>query len=64
MGSKIKFAGVLAIGLVAGALTTMQLQAVARNALGPLPLVLVRAARPSAQRPRRPVRPPACRARR
>ena len=38
MGSKIKFAGVLAIGLVAGALTTMQLQAVARNALGPLPL--------------------------
>ncbi len=38
MGSKIKFAGVLAVGLIAGALTTMQLQAVARNALGALPL--------------------------
>jgi len=38
MGSKIKFAGILAIGAVAGALTTMQLQAVARNALAPLPL--------------------------
>jgi len=38
MGSKIKFAGVLAVGVIAGALTTMQLQAVARNALGPLPL--------------------------
>ncbi|MDO9074307.1 MAG: S41 family peptidase [Rubrivivax sp.] len=38
MGSKIKFAGILAIGAVAGALTTMQLQAVARNVLAPLPL--------------------------
>ncbi|MBK6471916.1 MAG: S41 family peptidase [Betaproteobacteria bacterium] len=38
MGSKIKFAGILAVGMVAGALTTMQLQAVARNALAPLPL--------------------------
>ena len=38
MGSKIKFAGVLAVGVIAGALTTMQLQAVARNALSPLPL--------------------------
>ncbi len=38
MGSKIKFAGILAIGVVAGALTTMQLQAVARNVLAPLPL--------------------------
>ncbi|MBA4177521.1 MAG: peptidase S41 [Leptothrix sp. (in: Bacteria)] len=38
MGSKIKLAGILAIGAVAGALTTMQLQAVARSALAPLPL--------------------------
>ena len=38
MGSKLKFAGILAIGAVAGALTTMQLTAVARNALSPLPL--------------------------
>jgi carboxyl-terminal processing protease len=38
MGSKLKFAGILAVGAVAGALTTMQLQAVARNALTPLPL--------------------------
>ncbi len=38
MGTKLKFAGILAIGAVAGALTTMQLQAVARNALAPLPL--------------------------
>jgi carboxyl-terminal processing protease len=38
MGSKIKFAGILAVGMVAGALTTMQLQAVARNTLAPLPL--------------------------
>ena len=38
MGSKLKFAGILAVGVVAGALTTMQLQAVARNAMNPLPL--------------------------
>ena len=38
MGSKLKVAGILAIGVVAGALTTMQLQAVARNSLSPLPL--------------------------
>ena len=38
MGSKLKVAGILAVGVVAGALTTMQLQAVARNALSPLPL--------------------------
>jgi carboxyl-terminal processing protease len=38
MGSKLKFAGVLALGVVAGALTTMQLQAVARSAFGNLPL--------------------------
>jgi carboxyl-terminal processing protease len=34
----MKLAGILAVGAVAGALTTMQLQAVARNALAPLPL--------------------------
>jgi carboxyl-terminal processing protease len=38
MGSKLKFAGVLAVGAVAGALATMQLQAVARSAMAPLPL--------------------------
>ena len=38
MGSKLKVAGLLAVGVVAGALTTMQLQAVARSALAPLPL--------------------------
>ena len=38
MGSKLKVVGILAIGLVAGALTTMQLQAVARNSMSPLPL--------------------------
>ena len=38
MGSKLKFAGILAVGAVAGALATMQLQAVARNSLSPLPL--------------------------
>jgi carboxyl-terminal processing protease len=38
MGSKLKVAGILAVGAVAGALATMQLQAVARNALSPLPL--------------------------
>jgi carboxyl-terminal processing protease len=38
MGSKLKVAGILAVGAIAGALATMQLQAVARSALGPLPL--------------------------
>ena len=38
MGSKLKVAGILAVGVMAGALTTMQLQAVARNSLSPLPL--------------------------
>ena len=38
MGAKLKVAGILAVGVVAGALTTMQLQAVARNTLAPLPL--------------------------
>ena len=38
MGSKLRVAGILAVGAVAGALTTMQLQAVARNTLAPLPL--------------------------
>jgi len=38
MGSKLKVAGILAVGAVAGALATMQLQAVARSALAPLPL--------------------------
>ncbi|MCA3253716.1 MAG: S41 family peptidase [Pseudomonadota bacterium] len=38
MGSKLKVAGLLAIGAVAGALTTMQLTAVARSSLAPLPL--------------------------
>ncbi|WP_046113778.1 S41 family peptidase [Aquincola tertiaricarbonis] len=36
MGSKLKVAGLVAVGAVAGALTTMQLQAFARNT--PLPL--------------------------
>ena len=35
---KLKIAGWVAIGVVAGALTTVQLQAVARGALAPLPL--------------------------
>ncbi len=38
MGSKMKVAGFLALGAVAGALTTMQLQAVARGSMAPLPL--------------------------
>ena len=38
MGSKFKVAGLLALGAVAGALTTMQLQATARNSLASLPL--------------------------
>ena len=35
---KLKIAGWIAVGAVAGALTTVQLQAVARNTLAPLPL--------------------------
>ena len=38
MRSKLSAVGLLAIGAVAGALTTMQMQANARNALAPLPL--------------------------
>jgi len=38
MGSKLKVTGWLAIGAVAGALATMQLQATARSSLAPLPL--------------------------
>src|ERR1700750_1275212 len=38
MVSKFKVAGLLALGAVAGALTTMQLQATARNSLASLPL--------------------------
>ncbi|MBK8104170.1 MAG: S41 family peptidase [Betaproteobacteria bacterium] len=41
MGAKLKVAGILAVGVVAGALTTMQLQAVARSSLSPLPLAEV-----------------------
>lgn len=38
MGQKLKIAGWVAIGALAGALTTVQLQAVARGAVSPLPL--------------------------
>jgi carboxyl-terminal processing protease len=38
MGAKLKIAGWLAIGAVAGALSTMQLQAIARNGVAQLPL--------------------------
>ena len=38
MGHKLKIAGWIAVGAMAGALTTVQLQAVARGALSPLPL--------------------------
>ncbi|MBI5271431.1 MAG: S41 family peptidase [Burkholderiales bacterium] len=38
MGAKLKVAGLLALGAVAGALTTMQLTAIARSSYGPLPL--------------------------
>ena len=38
MGAKLKIAGFVALGAVAGALTTMQLQAVARASYAPLPL--------------------------
>src|SRR5215470_17502086 len=37
MGGKLKVAGFIALGAVAGALTTIQLTAVARNTLAPLP---------------------------
>ncbi len=38
MGAKLRVAGLLVAGAVAGALATMQLQAVARSTMGPLPL--------------------------
>ena len=38
MGGKLKVAGFLALGAVAGALATMQLQAFARNSFAALPL--------------------------
>ena len=38
MSAKLKVAGLLAVGALAGALTTLQLQANARNTLAPLPL--------------------------
>lgn len=38
MGQKLRIAGWVAIGAVAGALTTVQLQAVARGSIAPLPL--------------------------
>jgi len=38
MGAKLKIAGFVALGAVAGALTTMQVQAVAQRSLAPLPL--------------------------
>lgn len=38
MGQKLKIAGWISVGAVAGALTTVQLQAVARGGISPLPL--------------------------
>ncbi|QJC55292.1 putative CtpA-like serine protease [Polaromonas vacuolata] len=38
MGQKLKIAGWISIGVISGALTTVQLQAVARGAMTPLPL--------------------------
>ena len=38
MGAKLKMAGWITVGVVAGALATMQLQAVARGSISPLPL--------------------------
>ena len=38
MGQKLKIAGWVSVGVIAGALTTVQLQAVARGSLAPLPL--------------------------
>ncbi len=41
MGAKLKVAGLLAVGAMAGALTTIQLTAVARSTLAPLPLAVL-----------------------
>ena len=38
MGAKLRVAGLIIAGAVAGALTTMQLQAVARSSLAPMPI--------------------------
>ena len=38
MGQKLKIAGWVSLGVIAGALTTVSLQTVARNAVAPLPL--------------------------
>ena len=38
MGQKLKIAGWVSVGVVAGALTTVSLQTVARGAMTPLPL--------------------------
>jgi carboxyl-terminal processing protease len=38
MGQKLKIAGWISLGVIAGALTTVSLQTVARNTLAPLPL--------------------------
>ncbi|MBL8328713.1 MAG: S41 family peptidase [Rubrivivax sp.] len=38
MGAKLKIVGVLALGAVAGALATMQVQAIAQRSVSPLPL--------------------------
>ena len=38
MGQKIKIAGWVSVGVIAGALTTVSLQTVARGAMTPLPL--------------------------
>ena len=38
MGSKLKVSGWIALGVLAGALTTIQLQAIARGSVAQLPL--------------------------
>ena len=38
MGVKLKIAGWITVGVLTGALATMQLQAVARGSIAPLPL--------------------------
>jgi carboxyl-terminal processing protease len=38
MGAKLKVAGFVALGAVAGALATMQVQAVAQRSMSPLPI--------------------------
>lgn len=38
MGQKLKIAGWIGLGIMAGALTTVSLQTVARNTMAPLPL--------------------------